>query len=657
MLGSIRCEDTRLRTSVRGVSRWGTLCGVFAVLFMGLGLQCPGGGQVVVPCDADADCANANFCDGAETCTNGVCTDGAAPCAEGLVCNEDADRCDCDGDDDCDNGNFCDGAEVCTAGVCGDGADPCTGNTPICNEDDDTCAGCAADADCDDGAFCNGAETCTDGACVAGTAPCTDTQVCDETNDVCNTPCDDAGDCDDGNLCTTDACVNGTCESTPVDCPDDGTFCNGTESCDATTGACVSSGDPCAATPDTPTCNEDTDACEAAPLCTTDADCDDGAFCNGIETCDTTTGDCVAGTRPCDDDNGLGCPDDTNGSTATESCSEGDTAAVCTPCPSDTLDFTLAQDNLTGTTGDDTFSAPLLFNPGNGAQIASLQTGDSANGLAGADALNATFADAGGGSTVVPTALAGIESINITYFGGNTGDGNVLTFNATNVSGVDTITSVSSTDDVTITGLQETTNFGMTGTNDANVDMSLTFALAATTSGSTDAISFTVGSTVGTATINIPGAAGNNGFETINIASSGSAANTITAIAHAATSLATAAFTGAQNLTLNTLPNSVRTVNGSAMTGGLTLGAGTAAGAYVQFNTANLISVSGGSGNDTIILNNTLDSNDFTAGTLDLGTGTDVVQATFAADFLSASPFRNVEEARVNATGAATVNF
>ncbi len=28
--------------------------------------------------------------------------------------------------------------------------------------------------------------------------------------------------------------------------------------------------------------------------CTSDADCDDGVFCNGIESCDTNTGSCVA---------------------------------------------------------------------------------------------------------------------------------------------------------------------------------------------------------------------------------------------------------------------------------------------------------------------------------------------------------------------------
>jgi hypothetical protein len=43
--------------------------------------------------------------------------------------------------------------------------------------------------------------------------------------------------------------------------------------------------------------------------CDGDADCDDGLFCNGAETCDTSTGACVPGTAP-DCDDGNVCTDD-----------------------------------------------------------------------------------------------------------------------------------------------------------------------------------------------------------------------------------------------------------------------------------------------------------------------------------------------------------
>ncbi len=78
-----------------------------------------------------------------------------------------------------------------------------------------------------------------------------------------------------------------------ADC-DDGLYCNGEESC--VNGACESGERPCP--PDTPCayCDEDADAC-VVPACTVDADCDDGAFCNGIEQCVNCS--CIEGEAPC----------------------------------------------------------------------------------------------------------------------------------------------------------------------------------------------------------------------------------------------------------------------------------------------------------------------------------------------------------------------
>jgi len=73
-------------------------------------------------------------------------------------------------------------------------------------------------------------------------------------------------------------CLGGCASSCSVnvDC-DDGLFCNGAETCNTSTGECI---------PGTP------------PFC------DDGLFCNGVETCDETSKGCVSGTPPvCDDGN------------------------------------------------------------------------------------------------------------------------------------------------------------------------------------------------------------------------------------------------------------------------------------------------------------------------------------------------------------------
>lgn len=47
--------------------------------------------------------------------------------------------------------------------------------------------------------------------------------------------CTRDSDCDDDNACTEDECVDDTCDYTPIDC-DDGLFCNGRETCDTSSG-------------------------------------------------------------------------------------------------------------------------------------------------------------------------------------------------------------------------------------------------------------------------------------------------------------------------------------------------------------------------------------------------------------------------------------
>ncbi len=182
--------------------------------------------------------------------------------------------------------------------------------------------GCTINAECDDGLFCNGAETCDvgSGTCQSGAPPacdnglfCDGVESCNEATDSCDagTPptCDDGLFCNGAESCneTTDSCDAGT----PPAC-DDGEFCNGAETCNEGTDACDPGAAPC--DPGTETCNEGTDVCE--PIgCTVDADCDDGLFCNGVETCDVGSGTCNAGTAPtCD--NGLFCD-------GVESCNEG----------------------------------------------------------------------------------------------------------------------------------------------------------------------------------------------------------------------------------------------------------------------------------------------------------------------------------------------
>jgi hypothetical protein len=82
--------------------------------------------------------------------------------------------------------------------------------------------------------------------------------------------------------------LSGRCQS-DADC-DDGQWCNGMETC--IDGTCQPGASPCPGLP----CNEVHDVCNQ---CTTDVECDDGVFCNGAERC--VDNQCVAGVAPCGD--------------------------------------------------------------------------------------------------------------------------------------------------------------------------------------------------------------------------------------------------------------------------------------------------------------------------------------------------------------------
>lgn len=280
-----------------------------------------------VSCTSNADCN-----DGV-ACTSDVCN-----LSTGICANADNDAA-CDNGLFCDGEEFCDGARGCRAGFrpnCDDGVD-CTYDE--CDADQDACVFLPDDGFCDDGEFCNGAEVCDVRLdCVAGASPTCDDGVgctvdfCDPRTDACanetdDSLCDDgrwcngaescdavldcragvAPDCDDAVGCTVDscdesadACVNDVDDS---QC-DDGRFCNGVESCDALLGCQAGAA---------PSCDDDVDCtvdrCDATrDACVHSADdsaCDDGRFCNGFETCDAVDG-CQVGVAP-DCSDGVGC--------------------------------------------------------------------------------------------------------------------------------------------------------------------------------------------------------------------------------------------------------------------------------------------------------------------------------------------------------------
>lgn len=131
--------------------------------------------------------------------------------------------------------------------------------------------------------------------------------------------CDDGLDNDcDGLIDSNDPDCAGGCTS-DAEC-DNGMFCDGAETCVLGSGECVPGVAPVVddgidCTVDF--CNEDTDSIVHNPSNTL---CDDTLFCTGVETCNASTG-CVDGSNPCP---------------AGEECDEsGDTCMTAAMCTSD----------------------------------------------------------------------------------------------------------------------------------------------------------------------------------------------------------------------------------------------------------------------------------------------------------------------------------
>ena len=306
---------------------------------------------LILECHVDSDCSGLDYqeCSGDLVITNlGVCDNSQC------ITEEQPNPTDCNvyDVDSCGVGSYIVHNDY-TCGVINN-----SGWTPVLPDG----AACVLDntyvlQNCDDGIYCNGAETCNLAQCVSGNqVDCSSndlgvigtcgntpdgnpftwdsfagfTSVCDEVNDVCpsgvldisydliigecGVNCLTDTDCDDGNINTNDSCLpDYTCENVLIlechvdsDC-DDGIYCNGAETCDGNfecqNDTTIDCNDNVGCTDDS--CNEGTDSCDNL---VDDSNCNDGLYCNGVETCDAVN-DCQAGTSPPVNDN-VACTDD-----------------------------------------------------------------------------------------------------------------------------------------------------------------------------------------------------------------------------------------------------------------------------------------------------------------------------------------------------------
>src|SRR5205085_5840352 len=212
--------------------------------------------------------------------------------------------------------------------------DACSFPSTQPNSDPSDCVAfsqCATDNDCNDGNVCTSDSCNNQGNCMhkpkKGKTSCNDGFFCDG-DDQCNDaglcqPSSNGRDCSDGVGCTVDSCDEQTdaCLHEPRNtlCTDNA-FCNGVEVCspvnDCQPGTPPNCNDNVSCTTDS--CNEGTDSCNHA---TNDGKCNDGQFCNGLETCSASLG-CQAGTAPNCNDN-VTCTQDT--------CNEANDQCVHTP--------------------------------------------------------------------------------------------------------------------------------------------------------------------------------------------------------------------------------------------------------------------------------------------------------------------------------------
>jgi len=229
-------------------------------------------------CDPDSGCVhtyNQTPCDDEDICTSGDrCFQGE--CAGTAIDTDDGNPCTTDSCDAvlgpqhtpragaCDDGNACTDDDTCVDGQC------VPGDPPVCGDPDNPCIeascdpveGCQVEVKsgpCDDGNACTDNDSCVEGVCTGPTITCDDQNPC--TDDYCDTtigcttvnnvlPCDDGdvctlddvcfegtcepgdanpqcctvGDdaaCADADPCTVDACIEGLCANTAMDCGDD----------------------------------------------------------------------------------------------------------------------------------------------------------------------------------------------------------------------------------------------------------------------------------------------------------------------------------------------------------------------------------------------------------------------------------------------------
>jgi hypothetical protein len=296
-------------------------------------------------------------------------------------------------------------------------------------------------------------------------------------------------------------------------------------------------------------------------------------------------------------------------------------------------------DNLTGTSGDDTFNSVAIVPTTTSGTT--LSAGDTIAAGDGIDTLNISVSGTStAASTIQAFQASGLEKILVSNFDTGATESWTQTIDTTLVTGLTTIglSSSGSLGDTVFTGMNSLVAAEMK--NGAG-DLTLTYN-ATPIAGTTDTQALTV-SNVSAGTFIT------SGVETVAVTTE-LAASTLTNIFGATTSTSPAKITvaGSQNLTVTGAITSA-TVDASTMTGALTMLAG-----------AGNQTITGGTGNDVIDMSTNLTIADVING----GAGTDTLKLSVGSDTIDATAVTgeligvtNVENIQINSTGTAVLDL
>ena len=235
-------------------------------------------------CEDNLDCQSAHCV--SRICCADACSSPGAEClsAEGATC-EDGHTCKYPVSKDgsaCEDGDACTNGSTCKEGKCQKGTQPqdCDDKNPCTDDACDSKVGCKNQnntAACDDKNPCTLTDACKNGSCQS-----TGVKDCASANDACNKGVCDPGSgeckkqptadgmlCDDANSCTkTDACKGGSCTGDGNACGPNATACTAgaPNTCACASGYHESAG----------LCVPDNDECQQNP-CGANADCFDAS--------------------------------------------------------------------------------------------------------------------------------------------------------------------------------------------------------------------------------------------------------------------------------------------------------------------------------------------------------------------------------------------